>query len=73
MATDRTNIPVAGVHLTGNNMSIAHTPSYLVNNPTGLSEEANATPLAGLAIFTNPVEGHVDTGVAHSGDLGGAG
>ena len=28
---------------------------------------------AGLAVFTNPVQGHVDTGVQHDGDLGGAG
>ena len=29
--------------------------------------------LASLPIFTNPVEGNVDTGVTHTGDLGGAG
>ena len=28
---------------------------------------------AGLPIFSNPVEGNVDTGVTHTGDLGGAG
>ena len=28
---------------------------------------------AGLSVFTNPVPGNVDTGVQHTGDLGGAG
>ena len=73
MATNRTNIPVAGVHMPSNNTAIAHTPAYLVNNPQGLQDENTSTPLAGLSIFTNPVEGHVDTGVSHEGDLGGAG
>lgn len=72
MATDRTNIPVAGVHLVSNNMAIAHTPAYLVNNPEGLTDENTATPLAGMSVFLNPVEGNVDTGVSHEGDVGGA-
>jgi hypothetical protein len=72
MATDRTNIPVVGVHLASNDMSIAHTPAYLVNNPHGMRDENTATPLAGVSVFLNPVEGNVDTGVSHEGDLGGA-
>ena len=28
--------------------------------------------LASLPVFTNPVQGHVDTGVTHTGDVGGA-
>jgi hypothetical protein len=72
MATDRTNIPVVGVHLASNDMSIAHTPAYLVNNPQGMRDENTATPLAGVSVFLNPVEGNVDTGVSHEGDLGGA-
>lgn len=73
MATDRTNAPVTGVHVAGNDMAIAHTPAYLVNNPQGMREENTATPLAGVSVFLNPVEGHRDTGVTHDGDLGGAG
>lgn len=73
MALGRTNIPVVGVHLASNDMAVAHTPAYLVNNPEGLKDEGTATPLAGMSIFTNPVEGHTDTGVTHQGDLGGAG
>jgi len=72
MATDRTNIPVTGVHLVSNNMAIAHTPAYLVDNPVGLAVEGTSTPNAGLSVFMNPVEGNVDTGVSHEGDLGGA-
>lgn len=72
MATDRTNIPVVGVHLDSNNTAIAHTPAYLVNNPQGLRNEGTSTPLAGLDVFLNPREGNQDTGVSHSGDLGGA-
>ena len=71
MATDRTNIPVAGVHLAGNDMAIAHTPAYLVNNPQGLRDENTATPLAGLSVFLNPVEGNIGA-ATHEGDLGGA-
>ena len=71
MATDRTNIPVAGVHLVGNNMAIAHTPAYLVNNPQGLRDENTATPNAGISVFLNPVEGNIGL-ATHSGDLGGA-
>ena len=71
MATDRTNIPVAGVHLVGNNMSIAHTPAYLVNNPQGLIDENTPTPLAGISIFVNPVEGNIGAAM-HEGDVGGA-
>jgi hypothetical protein len=70
MSTDRTNIAVTGVHISGNDMSIAHTPAYLVNNPVGLAVEGTSTPNAGLAIFANVVEGH--TGSTHEGDLGGA-
>jgi hypothetical protein len=50
---------------------ILRTPAFIVNNPQGAS--LDSTSLAGLAIFTNPVEGNVDTGVSHEGDLGGAG
>lgn len=71
MATDRTNIPVTGVHLVSNNMSIPHTPAYLVNNPEGLTDENTATPLAGMGVFLNPVEGNIGTAM-HEGDLGGA-
>lgn len=73
MATDRTNLPVTGVHLAGNDMAVSHTPAYLVNNREGMSAEAAASPNAGLSVFANPVEGHRDTGVTHDGDLGGAG
>ena len=72
MATDRTNAPVTGVHIAANDMAVAHTPAYLVNNPEGLKDENTATPLAGLSVFMNPVEGFTDTGVSHDGDLGGA-
>lgn len=72
MATDRTNLPVTGVHLASNDMAVAHTPAYLVNNQQGLRDEGTATPLAGISVFMNPVEGNVDTGVSHEGDLGGA-
>lgn len=71
MATDRTNIPVAGVHLARNDMAIAHTPAYLVNNPQGLAVEGTATPNAGLSVFANPVEGNVGA-ATHEGDIGGA-
>ena len=73
MATDRTNQPVVGVHISSNDMSVAHTPAYLVNNPEGLSDENTATPLAGMSMFLNTYDGHKDTGVNHDGDLGGAG
>jgi hypothetical protein len=72
MATDRTNQPVVGVHIASNNTAIAHTPAYLVDNPTGLATEGNSTPNAGLSVFANPVTGNVDIGVTHTGDLGGA-
>ena len=71
MATDRTNQPVTGVHIAGNNMAIAHTPAYLVDNPVGLTVEGTSTPNAGLGIFANPVEGNVGA-ATHEGDLGGA-
>lgn len=70
MATDRTNQPVTGVHLVGNNMSIPHTPAYLINNPEGLRDENTSTPNAGMSVFANPVEGHVGA-ATHEGDLGG--
>ena len=71
MATDRTNQPVTGVHLVGNNMSIPHTPAYLVDNPVGLTVEGTSTPNAGMSVFTNPVQGNVGA-ATHEGDLGGA-
>ena len=71
MAYDRTNQPVVGVHLASNNMAIAHTPAYLVDNPVGLTVEGTSTPNAGLSVFTNPVEGNVGA-ATHEGDLGGA-
>ena len=70
MATDRTNIPVTGVHLASNDMAIAHTPAYLVNNPEGLRDENTATPNAGMSVFANPVTGNVGA-ATHTGDLGG--
>ena len=70
MATDRTNIPVTGVHLASNDMAIAHTPAYLVNNPEGLRDENTATPNAGMSVFANPVIGNVGA-ATHTGDLGG--
>ncbi len=72
MATDRTNLPVAGVHLASNDMAVAHTPAYLVNNPQGLRDESTATPNAGMSVFLNPIQGNTDTGVSHEGDVGGA-
>lgn len=72
MATDRTNQPVTGVHLAGNDMAIAHTPAYLVNNSEGLKDENTASPNAGMSVFANPIQGNTDTGVSHEGDLGGA-
>ena len=71
MATDRTNIPVAGVHLVGNNMAIAHTPAYLVNNPEGLRDENTATPNAGMSVFANIITGN-NGAATHEGDVGGA-
>ena len=50
---------------------IMRTPAFVANNPQGAS--LDSTPNAGLSIFANPVDGHTDTGVTHSGDLGGAG
>jgi hypothetical protein len=69
MATDRTNMPVVGVHLASNDMSIPHTPAYLVNNPQGLRNEYTSTPLAGMPVFLNPVEGH-NGAATHEGDSG---
>jgi hypothetical protein len=46
------------------------TPAFIVNNPQNTN--LNSDPLAGLSFYTNPVEGNVDTGVTHEGDLGGA-
>ena len=42
------------------------TPAYQVNSTAN-------DQYSGLSVFANPVEGHTDTGVSHSGDLGGAG
>ena len=49
----------------------SRTPAFVVNNPQGTT--LDSTPNAGLALFTNVVSGNTDTGVTHSGDLGGAG
>lgn len=69
MATDRTNAPATGVHTPVQDNSI-HIPAFLYNNPQGLSSHANSSPNAGLSVFDNPVQGHVDTGVTHEGDMG---
>ena len=50
---------------------LVRTPAFMANNPQNAT--LNSDSLAGLSIFTNPVQGHVDTGVTHEGDLGGAG
>ena len=72
MATtdNRTNAPVVGSHNAINDPNVAHTPAYILNNANA---ERSSAPNAGLSIFDNPVQGHVDTGVSHEGDLGGAG
>lgn len=49
---------------------IIRTPAFVANNPQGGMMDSTNT--AGLSIFTAPVEGNVDTGVSHEGDLGGA-
>lgn len=50
---------------------IMRTPAFVANNPQGAT--LDSSPNAALSVFLNPVEGHVDTGVSHEGDLGGAG
>ena len=50
---------------------IMRTPAFVANNPQGTT--LDSSPNAALSIFANPVEGNVDTGVTHEGDLGGAG
>lgn len=49
---------------------VMQTPAFIANNPAAAS--LDSSPQANLSIFTNPVEGNVDTGVTHEGDLGGA-
>lgn len=44
-------------------------PAYIVNNPQSTNPNYS-TPNAGLDVFSNPVEGNVDTSVTHTGDMG---
>jgi len=62
--------PVTGVPNPATD-EVMRTPAFVANNPQSGNLDSSST--AGLSIFTNPVEGHTDTGVTHSGDLGGAG
>jgi len=62
--------PVTGVQNPSTD-EIMRTPAFVANNPQGATLDSSS--LAGLSIFANPVEGNVDTGVTHEGDLGGAG
>lgn len=67
------NMPIPGAPVTSvyNPMSdeTVSTPAYIVNNPQATNPNYS-TPNAGLNIFSNPVEGHTDTGVTHDGDVG---
>lgn len=45
-------------------------PAHVLANTQNTTN--NVDQYAGLSVFTNPVAGHTDTGVTHTGDLGGA-
>lgn len=65
---DVTNSPVTRVtDLVGSDIN--RTPAFVMDNPQ--AGNLNATPLAGLSIFSNPVEGNIGS-AQHEGDLGGA-
>jgi hypothetical protein len=61
--------PVTGV-LNPATDEIISTPAFVVNNPQGTT--VDSSPNAGLEVFLNPVQGNIDTGVSHEGDVGGA-
>jgi hypothetical protein len=67
---DDTNSPVTGVQNISTD-EIMRTPAFMATNPQNTT--LDSSPNAGLSIFANPVEGNIDTGVMHDGDLGGAG
>lgn len=52
------------------NPTVTYTPAFVSNNPVGT--QLTSTPNAGLPVFEGAVSGFTDTGVSHSGDLGGA-
>ena len=61
--------PVTGVQNPATD-EIMRTPAFVANNPQAAT--LDSTSNANLSIFSNPVEGNVDTGISHQGDLGGA-
>lgn len=61
--------PVTGVANVATD-EIMRTPAFVANNPQGATLDSSSNAM--LNIFMNPVEGNVDTGVSHEGDLGGA-
>ena len=62
--------PITGV-AAGGVQPAPRTPAYMATNPQ--EQSLDSSPNANLSVFANPVEGFTDTGVAHDGDLGGAG